>query len=106
MFRGAVTLGSYDFHDCWRAVLHRPVWILGHLVYMSDGLMASLMANGTQAAPLARPIYSIYIWVLVWADSDLASQELATDGPFFQAGAKGGTTSSGSRLCSRHALSF
>ena len=57
--REAQTLGSYDFHHCWRAV-SRPLDTRTFGVH--NGCIYGV-GNGKwyRAAPLVRPIYYLYL---------------------------------------------
>ena len=59
--REAQTLGSYDFHHCWRAV-SRPL-DTRHLVYITSAFMALVMANGVGLASGTAHLLFIF-WFL------------------------------------------
>ena len=81
--REAQTLGSYDFHHCWRAV-SRPLDTRTFGVH--NGCIYGV-GNGKWYRP--RLWYGpsiIYVWVLVWANFDLRLRGLWRI--FFQTGLK------------------
>ena len=98
--REAQTLGSYDFHHCWRAV-SRPLDTRTFGVH--NGCIYGV-GNGKWCRPASGTAHLLFIFWFLF--KQILTCVSGVYGGFFPNRIKGGTTSSGLPLCLRHALSF